>query len=107
MEVARTTLGVGDSSAWLFTRGDESVRFVVRPDGKGLELIISGPASQRATYAFNDAELLRDFAEQHAGRLIAAGYARHATADRRVIRRSAESRPKANPFERETTARHV
>jgi len=41
-------------TAWLFTRGRQSVRMEARGAGRNLELVVCGPGTKRATYTFAD-----------------------------------------------------
>jgi hypothetical protein len=41
-------------TAWLFTRGRESVRLEVRHSAETVELLVSGPGGRRETYSFAD-----------------------------------------------------
>ena len=41
-------------NAWLFTRGRESIRLEARELESGVQLVVCGPGTKRATYDFPD-----------------------------------------------------
>jgi hypothetical protein len=64
----------GPQTAWLFTRGRESVRLEVRDGGKGVELVVSGPGIKRETYNFPDTLALLVHQAEMERRLVSLGF---------------------------------
>lgn len=88
-------------TAWLFTRGAQSVRIVraVTPDGE-MRLIVSGPADTAETHVFDDVVACVTYQSELERRLVAQGYAlerftserRSGRADRRTRTRTERRR---------------
>jgi len=76
-------------SAWLFTRGDESVRLEVRQSGTILQLSVAGPGSERAIYEFPTLSALLEHQSQVERRLVAGGY----SLEKYVTERRQQPRP--------------
>ena len=76
-----------DTTAWLFTRRDESVRLEARRHGAGVQLVVSGPGRLRRTLTFTDRSALTEYCERLQEELIGRGYAREPATDRRKIPR--------------------
>jgi hypothetical protein len=62
-------------TAWLFTRGPESVRIVraVAPGGE-LRLIVDGPGGSAETHVFDDVVACVNYQSEIERRLVAQGY---------------------------------
>ncbi len=63
-------------TAWLFTRGPESVRIVraVAPGGQ-MRLIVHGPGDTSETHVFDDVVACVNYQSELERRLVAQGYA--------------------------------
>src|SRR3712207_5255872 len=61
-------------TAWLFTRGRESVRLQVVPSARGVTLRVAGPGPKRASYDFADMVTLLQHQTDLEGHLVAQGY---------------------------------
>ena len=90
-------------TAWLFTRGAESVRIIraVSPDGE-LRLIVNGPGDASEVHVFDDVLACVSHQSDLERRLVAQGYSlerftterRSGAADRRGRTRSERRRPR-------------
>jgi len=69
--------------AWLFTRGEESVRLEAYPNGKAFRLVINGPGIAQATHEFDMMSSLMIFVTQHQERLLNDDFKLQASAERR------------------------
>ena len=61
-------------TAWLFTRGRDSVRLEVRHSAEGVELLVSGPGVKRETYNFPDTLALLVHQAEMERRLVGLGF---------------------------------
>jgi hypothetical protein len=61
-------------TAWLFTRGRESVRLEVREFEGGVQLIVCGPGTKRASYDFPDTLALLVHQAELERHLVGMGY---------------------------------
>ena len=61
-------------TAWLFTRGRESVRLEVRDSADGVELLVCGPGVKRETYTFADTLALLVQQAEIERRLVGLGF---------------------------------
>lgn len=61
-------------TAWLFTRGRESVRLEVRDSAEGVELLVCGPGVKRETYNFADTLALLVHQAEIERRLVGLGF---------------------------------
>jgi hypothetical protein len=61
-------------TAWLFTRGRESVRMQVIGEGRCITLRVAGPGAKRAAYDFPDMLALLQHEAQLESHLVAQGY---------------------------------
>src|SRR4051812_5325412 len=77
--------------AWLFTRGEESVRLEAYPNGKAFRLVINGPGIAQATHEFDMMSSLMIFVTQHQERLLNDDFKLQASAERRADRRPTEA----------------
>ena len=67
--------------AWLFVRGEESIRITTTP--KGGTLLIYGPREANQSYDFADAASLTQFLESYQERLLNDGWKLAIVAERR------------------------
>jgi len=74
--------------AWLFTRGEESVRLEAYQHGGSFRLIVNGPGIAQATHEFDTMSSLMIFATQHQERLRNDNFKLQASAERRADRRT-------------------
>ena len=71
--------------AWLFVRGEESVRLDVSQDADGFQLTVEGPGTLRRTLHVADVTTLLVRQSEIEAELTAVGYAlNHFTTDRRL-----------------------
>jgi hypothetical protein len=61
-------------TAWLFTRGRESVRLEVRHTAEGVQLMVCGPGPNRETYDFPDTLAMLVHQAELERRLVGLGY---------------------------------
>jgi hypothetical protein len=83
--------------AWLFTRGEESVRLEAYQHGESFRLIVNGPGIAQATHEFDTMSSLMIFVTQHQERLRNDHFKLQASAERRADRRVA---PDPDPVDR-------
>ena len=77
--------------AWLFVRGEESVRIVRDP--KAFVLRVEGPGYEREVHAFKDEAEVGEFQRNYEARLLAEGWMLGASQERRSGRdRRADAR---------------
>jgi hypothetical protein len=74
--------------AWLFTRGDESVRMEIYELGDAFRLLILGPGFAQASHDFDSMSSLTIFVNDYQDRLRTENFSLHASAERRVDRAS-------------------
>ena len=72
-----------DQFAWLFTRGEESVRLQIYERGEGFALIINGPGSAEVSHAFDSMSSLMIFVTSYQDRLRGENFKLQASAERR------------------------
>jgi hypothetical protein len=72
-----------ERTAWLFTRGRESVRLEVRATPAGVQLIVDGPGAASSTHDFPGGTLVEAFREEYERTLLADGFKLQAVAERR------------------------
>jgi hypothetical protein len=84
----RTVLAAVET-AWLFTKGSQSVRLVRGTALKGeIHLHIHGPGPHRESHAFRDMMDCMQFQAEYERRLVAKGFAlERLTSDRRLVER--------------------
>ena len=70
-------------TAWLYTRGTESVAMAVEEHARGVSLIVRGPGTASATYHFQNSTMLDEFASQMDRSFTAEGFQLQAVAERR------------------------
>jgi len=75
--------------AWLFVRGDESIR-IVRV-GKKPELLVSGPGSTEHSHSFDTEASLDEFCRWYEAHLVREGWKLHFSMDRRSSAASSPS----------------
>ena len=76
-------------AAWLFTRGQQSVRLVRDDDSKDCHLFLLGPGTEIETYSFADVTECMKRQAQIEMNLLAAGYQlEQSTSDRRSEHRA-------------------
>jgi hypothetical protein len=64
----------GPRTAWLFTRGRDSVRLEVQNAERGVQLIVRGPGVKRATYDFPDTLALLVHQAEMERQLVGLGF---------------------------------
>jgi hypothetical protein len=62
------------TTAWLFTRGTDSIRIEANVDAAVVELFVKGPGKARAVYRFADIEALIGYQVDYERDLVARGY---------------------------------
>jgi hypothetical protein len=73
-----------ERTAWLFTRGPESVRVEVRATSEGVQLLIDGPGAIAATHHFPAGTSIESFHEDYEQKLRAEGFKLQVVAERRT-----------------------
>jgi hypothetical protein len=76
-----------DQFAWLFTRGEESVRLQIYEQGEGFRLIINGPGPAQVSHEFDSMSSLMIFVTSYQDRLRGNDFKLQASAERRAERR--------------------
>ena len=66
---------------WLFVRGTESIRILLREDGHGLRVL--GPGDRRQEYEFKDSDARLTFQTRLERQLAASGWVLEQFSDRR------------------------
>lgn len=74
-------VSLGVAGIWLFVRGSESIRILLRQDEQGLRVL--GPGGRRQEYAFTDAGARLTFQNGLQEQLAAAGWILEQFSDRR------------------------
>ena len=69
-----TWVGDGPQTAWLFTKGRESVRLEVQADGNVVRLLVKGPGPKRATHDFPDMTALVTYQSSYEQQLAGQGF---------------------------------
>ena len=82
------TIPALDQFAWLFTRGEESVRLQIYEVGEGFRLAVSGPGLAQASHDFESMSSLMIFVTEYQERLRGSDFKLQASAERRVNRGS-------------------
>ena len=77
-----------DQFAWLFTRGEESVRLQIYEQGVDFRLVINGPGPAQVSHEFNSRSSLMIFLTSYQDRLRGNNFTLQASAERRAERRS-------------------
>jgi hypothetical protein len=77
-----------DQFAWLFTRGEESVRLQIYEQGEGFKLVINGPGPAQVSHAFDTMSSVMIFVTNYQERLRSDNFKLQASAERRAERRS-------------------
>ena len=85
-----------DQFAWLFTRGEESVRLQIYEQGEGFRLVINGPGPAQVSHEFDSMSSLTIFVTSYQDRLRGNSFKLQASAERRAERRS----PRADGIDR-------
>ena len=80
-----------DQFAWLFTRGEESVRLQIYEQGEGFRLVINGPGSAQVTHEFDSMSSLMIFVTNYQERLRSNNFRLQASAERRSDRRGSRT----------------
>jgi hypothetical protein len=75
--------------AWLFTRGEESVRLQIHEQGDGFRLAVNGPGTGQASHDFDTMSSLMIFVTNYQEQLRADGFKLQASAERRSLERRA------------------
>ena len=70
--------------AWLFVRGEESVRLEVIQAAEEFQLDVWGPGRARASYRFNELAAATTAVEAHQQELLGEGFVLQARAERRA-----------------------
>jgi hypothetical protein len=70
-------------TAWLFTRGQESVRLVIQAGPIGCQLAVFGPGNAIAEYDFAVLTELQQFRKTFEQQLVSRGFLNQAAAERR------------------------
>jgi hypothetical protein len=78
-----------ERTAWLFTRGQESVRMELRTMTAGVQLTIDGPGAATSTHDFPPGTSVERFREEYERKLREQGYRLQAVAERRDDRDAA------------------
>ena len=73
-----------DQFAWLFTRGEESVRLQNYEQGDGFRLVINGPGPVQVSHEFDSMSSLMIFVTNYQERLRANNFKLQASAERRA-----------------------
>lgn len=82
------------TQAWLYVRGDESIRVTRLPTG--VTLLVFGPLSAEHSHQFDSEATLKEFWHWYEQHLLAEGF----VLQERVERRSAGDRPGGGPDRR-------
>jgi hypothetical protein len=77
-----------DQFAWLFTRGEESVRLQIYEQGEGFRLVINGPGPAQVSHEFDGTSSLMIFVTGYQERLRGDSFKLQASAERRGDRRA-------------------
>ena len=80
-------------TAWLFTRGSESVCLEVGESAGGYRLSVRGPGRGRATHEFDSGEAALSAAREYRIALVRGGFVLHRDSDRRESATLRTSRP--------------
>ena len=80
-----------DQFAWLFTRGEESVRLQIYEQGEGFRLVINGPGPAQVSHEFDSMSSLMIFVNSYQDRLRGNSFKLQASAERRSDQRSSRS----------------
>jgi len=83
--------------AWLFTRGEQSVRLQIEEQGDGFKLTINGPGMAQAVHQFADMTALMLFVTSYQDRLRGDNFRLQANAERRTRQ---SQRPDGGPERR-------
>ncbi len=78
-----TEAGALERTEWLYTRGDESVRVDVRPEGGIYSVVVLGPGAERQIRAHRSQETLDAFLSEFEQDLGVRGFRLMAVAERR------------------------
>ena len=87
-----------ETQAWLYVRGDQSIRVTRLP--AGVTLLVFGPLSAEHSHQFDSEATLNEFWHWYEEHLVAQGWVLH----ERVERRSAGARPGGAPDRRRRAA---
>jgi hypothetical protein len=85
----RVQMSAMERTAWLFTRGQESVRMELRTMTAGVQLTIDGPGAATSTHDFPPGTSVERFREEYERKLREQGYRLQAVAERRDDRDAA------------------
>ena len=72
------------TTAWLFTRDQESVRLELSHSSGGVQLTVDGPGAATATYDFPVGTSVDAFRQDYEQKLLADGFKLQAVAERRA-----------------------
>jgi hypothetical protein len=75
-----------DQFAWLFTRGEESVRLQIYELSGGFRLVINGPGPSQVNHEFDSMSSLTTFVTDYHERLRGSDFKLQASAERRLNR---------------------
>ena len=81
-----------DQFAWLFTRGEESVRLQIYELSGGFRLVINGPGPAQVSHEFDSMSSLTTFVTDYHEQLRGNDFKLQASAERRVNRESTGER---------------
>jgi hypothetical protein len=73
-----------ESTAWLFTKDQNSVRLEIRETREGIQLVIEGPGEATSSYDFPPGTAVESFRKDYEGKLLADGYRLQVVSERRV-----------------------
>jgi len=73
-----------ERTAWLFTKGEESVRLEIRDMPEGVQLVIEGPGEASSHFDFPPGTAVDSFRRDYENKLLADGYRLQVVAERRV-----------------------
>jgi hypothetical protein len=69
--------------AWLFTRGEESVRLQIHEQGEGFRLVVNGPGHAQVNHEFDTMSSLMIFVTNYQEQLRSNDFKLQASAERR------------------------
>jgi hypothetical protein len=72
-----------ERTAWLFTRGDESVRIEMHPQAGGIFVFIHGPGEASAQYTFTESNAVTIVIAERERTLLECGYHLQGVVERR------------------------
>ena len=73
-----------ERTAWLFTKGEESVRLEIRDMPEGVQLVIEGPGEASSHFDFPPGTAVDSFRRDYENKLLADGYRLQVVSERRA-----------------------